>query len=136
MITEIEQENIFEVQDVLEEIKHGLLELLNLSKKLLLFLLYSLKNILYDFSEYSYNNIKKQGLKQILYKRALRFFKLDNTEQNKSMRNANTVKKKTAKSFIKNLVKLILAPFYFLLVFIMWLKDKNKEKIKKNFYST
>lgn len=136
MITEIEQENIFEVQDVLEEIKHGLLELLNLSKKLLLFLLYSSKNILYDFSEYSYNNIKKQGLKQILYKRALRFFKLDNTEQNKSMRNANTVKKKTAKSFIKNLVKLILAPFYFLLVFIMWLKDKNKEKIKKNFYST
>lgn len=136
MITEIEQENIFEVQDVLKEIKHGLLELLNLSKKLLLFLLYSSKNILYNFSEYSYNNIKKQGLKQILYKRALRFFKLDNTEQNKSMRNANTVKKKTAKSFIKNLVKLVLAPFYFLLVFIMWLKDKNKEKIKKNFYST
>lgn len=136
MITEIEQENIFEVQDVLKEIKRGLLDLLNLSKQLLLFILYSSKSILYNYSEYSYYNIKKQGLKEIVYKRALRFFKLDNSEQNEKKRNAKTVKKKTAKSFIKKVIKLFFIPFYFLLVFTMLIKDKKNEKKSKNFYST
>jgi hypothetical protein len=136
MIKQIERESILKFQDVLKEIKHGLLDLLNLSKQLLLFILYSSKSILYNYSEFSYYNIKKQGLKEIVYKRALRFFKLDNSEQNEKKRNAKTVKKKTAKSFIKKVIKLFFIPFYFLLVFTMLIKDKKNIKKSKNFHST
>lgn len=123
---------------VLNELKQDLIQLnIRLFQSLILALQAS-GNLLLEFiasyEDYSLANIRRYGLKEILYKRALKFFRMEeaNPERNKSKRNKTTNKRIS----IKRVFKLILFPIYVLTILILWITPKNKEKNVKNEYKT
>lgn len=123
---------------VLNELKQDLIKLnIRLFQSLILALQAS-GNLLLEFiasyEDYSLANIRRYGLKEILYKRALKFFRMEETnpEQKKSKRNKTTNKRIS----IKRVFKLLLFPVYVLTILILWITPKNKEKNVKNDYKT
>ena len=123
---------------VLNELKQDLIQLnIRLFQSLILALQAS-GNLLLEFiasyEDYSLANIRRYGLKEILYKRALKFFRMEETnpERKKSKRNKTTNKSIS----IKRVFKLLLFPVYVLTILILWITPKNKEKNVKNKYKT
>lgn len=123
---------------VLNELKQDLIQLnIRLFQSLILVLQAS-GNLLLEFiasyEDYSLANIRRYGLKEILYKRALKFFRMEETnpERKKSKRNKTTNKRIS----IKRVFKLLLFPVYVLTILILWITPKNKEKNVKNEYKT
>lgn len=123
---------------VLNELKQDLIQLnIRLFQSLILTLQAS-GNLLLEFiasyEDYSLANIRRYGLKEILYKRALKFFRMEETnpERKKSKRNKTTNKIIS----IKRVFKLLLFPVYVLTILILWITPKNKEKNVKNEYKT
>lgn len=123
---------------VLNELKQDLIQLnIRLFQSLILALQAS-GNLLLEFiasyEDYSLANIRRYGLKEILYKRALKFFRMEETnpERKKSKRNKTTNKIIS----IKRVFKLLLFPVYVLTILILWITPKNKEKNVKNEYKT
>lgn len=123
---------------ILNELKQDLIQLnIRLFQSLILALQAS-GNLLLEFiasyEDYSLANIRRYGLKEILYKRALKFFRMEETnpERKKSKRNKTTNKRIS----IKRVFKLLLFPVYVLTILILWITPKNKEKNVKNEYKT
>lgn len=84
-------------------------------------------------SVYSVHNIKEQGLKEILYQRALRFFKLENTPQKRKHKEKYIRKEKSVHfKFSKSIIRLMLLPIYLLVVVLLWKKRKTNTKKSKN----
>lgn len=135
MYIQINQEDLFEVENLKNDIKQGKVLLLNSLKNILIILRNIIKLSITNFSEYSIPNIRKYGLKDILYQRALRFFKLERKES-ESKKNNSALKPKSMKKKIslRAILRLIFLPFYYIILFILWIKNKNAKKIKhKNF---
>lgn len=123
---------------VLNELKQDLIQLNIRLFQSLIMALQASGNLLLEFiasyEDYSLANIRRYGLKEILYKRALKFFRMEeaNPERNKSKRNKTTNKRIS----IKRVFKLLLFPVYVLTILILWITPKNKEKNVKNEYKT
>jgi hypothetical protein len=137
MYIDVDRELTFELKKVQSYILHGGTELFNLLKKIIEILLNSLIFFVKNFSEYSIRNIRENGLKQILYNRALRFFKLE--EPVSESRGGNPIKKSKKikfKHLLRVLIRFVLGPIYYIIVFALWIKRKNQQKIKSNHYET
>ena len=123
---------------VLNELKQDLIQLNIRLFHSLIMALQASGNLLLEFiasyEDYSLANIRRYGLKEILYKRALKFFRMEeaNPERKKSKRNKTTNKRIS----IKRVFKLLLFPVYVLTILILWITSKNKEKNVKNEYKT
>ena len=123
---------------VLNELKQDLIKLNIRIFQSLILALQASGNLLLEFiasyEDYSLANIRRYGLKEILYKRALKFFRMEeaNPERKKSKRNKTTNKRIS----IKRVFKLLLFPVYVLTILILWITSKNKEKNVKNEYKT
>ena len=123
---------------VLNELKQDLIQLNIRLFHSLIMALQASGNILLEFiasyEDYSLANIRRYGLKEILYKRALKFFRMEeaNPERKKSKRNKTTNKRIS----IKRVFKLLLFPVYVFTILILWITSKNKEKNVKNEYKT
>lgn len=123
---------------VLNELKQDLIQLNIRLFQSLIMAIQASGNLLVEFiasyEDYSLANIRRYGLKEILYKRALKFFRMEeaNPERNKSKRNKTTNKRIS----IKRVFKLLLFPVYVLTILILWITPKNKEKNVKNEYKT
>lgn len=120
---------------LLKELKEELIIIKQEAKKVSLNFIIQLKGIVYQFlisyKEYSLTNIREYGLTEILMNRAMRFFKLDNSnKENKKKSKKRT--KRGGKYMVKKAAKVILFPFYLLiLVLEMALKSRNQKKDKK-----
>ena len=129
---------------LLEELKEEALIIKQEAKELSISLLIQLKTIVFQFlisyKEYSLTNIREYGLGEILMSRAMRFFKLDNDSREKKTeaRKSKQATRKGGKYLIKKSVKVVLYPFYLLiLVLQMTFKSrsvKNNSKYVKNVY--
>lgn len=123
---------------VLNELKQDLIQLNIRLFHSLIMALQASGNLLLEFiasyEDYSLANIRRYGLKEILYKRALKFFRMEeaNPERKKSKRNKTTNKRIS----IKRVFKLLLFPVYVFTILILWITSKNKEKNVKNEYKT
>lgn len=129
---------------VLEELKEEALIIKQEATELSISLLIQLKTILFQFlisyKEYSLTNIREYGLGEILMNRAMRFFKLDNESREKrtEVKSTKRTSKKGGRYLVKKGVKVVLYPFYVLIILIqMMLKSKsvkNNGKYVKNVY--
>lgn len=123
---------------VLNELKQDLIQLNIRLFQSLIMAIQASGNLLVEFiasyEDYSLANIRRYGLKEILYKRALKFFRMEeaNPERKKSKSNKTTNKRIS----IKRVFKLLLFPVYVLTILILWITPKNKEKNVKNEYKT
>lgn len=116
---------------VLNELKNDLILIKQKFKSGCLHLISVLLNGLYNFilsyREYSLENIKRKGFKEVLYRRALRFFKLEQNESRKSKKKTVSRKKSKRRIIIK-LFKFVLTPIYLLIIAFMLITKKNKYK--------
>jgi hypothetical protein len=137
MYIQINQEDLYELKSLQNDIKQGVFKLLNILKNLAIFLFNSLVESMSNYSEYSLQNIREKGLKQILYNRALRFFKLEEVNRNdKINRSTNKSKSKKKRVVLRAFIRLLLFPFYYIIVFLLLIKTKNIKKNKLNRYKT
>jgi len=127
---------------VLLDLKNDLLELQkNLIINLIKFSTFSWRLILslvYSFREYSFENMRTYGLKEILIRRALRFFGLTISEKRITQEIAGEGKSrsKTGKrGHIIRLVKLVSLPVYWLILFVLNIRRKYFVKnVKRNYF--
>ncbi|HLV42605.1 MAG TPA: hypothetical protein VKY37_10015 [Brumimicrobium sp.] len=129
---------------LLEELKDEALIIKQEVTKLSISLLIQLKTVLFQFlisyKEYSLTNIREYGLGEILMNRAMRFFKLENDRGEKKIQIKKSIKsvRKGGKYLMKKSVKVVLYPFYLvILLLIALLKPRNGEKKEgyvKNIY--
>lgn len=122
-------------QIVAKEIKKELSIIKQDAIELSLTLFIQLKEIIlqfiYSFKDYSISNIKKRGLKEILWERAIRFFRLEvNEDKDKEGEAAEIKRKKGGKYWLKKTVRFILLPVYFILLFLEFLLKRKKTKPK------
>ena len=92
--------------------------------------------IITSYREYSLSNIKSKGIKEIIFQRALRFFKMQEQykkSKSKSRNHNKNNKYKNGKLLLKRSIKFILLPIYLLVLVLIQLKKKNLRKnLKKN----
>ena len=129
---------------LLEELKEEALIIKQEAKELSISLLIQLKTIVFQFlisyKEYSLTNIREYGLGEILMSRAMRFFKLDNDSREKKTeaRKSKQATRKGGKYLIKKSVKVVLYPFYLLILVLQMTSKsrtvKNNSKYVKNVY--
>jgi|SRR5690554_1068438 len=124
---------------LMEELKEEVTIIKQEAKKLSISFIIQLKSIIFQFlisyKEYSLTNIREYGLGEILMDRAMRFFKLDNENREKKASKNKTKKltRKGGKYLMKKTAKLILYPFYLLILMLeMVFKSNAKEKSNKN----
>lgn len=124
---------------LMEELKEEVTIIKQEAKKLSISFIIQLKSIIFQFlisyKEYSLTNIREYGLGEILMDRAMRFFKLDNENREKkaSKKKTKGLTRKGGKYLIKKTAKLVLYPFYLLILMLeMVFKSNDKEKSNKN----
>lgn len=129
-------------QIAIEELKKELLIIKQDALELSLNLLIHVKNVLLQFfmsyKDYSLSNIKEYGLAEILWVRAMRFFRLDNNDPDKKESKArdNNKQKRGGKYWIRRTSRIIMYPFYLLILLLeLIFKEKSKRrKEKRNIY--
>jgi hypothetical protein len=129
---------------LLEELKEEVFTIKQEVKELSLSLLIQLKTImlqvLISYREYSLTNIREYGIGEILMNRAMRFFKLDNDYREKKAEKKKTKQatRKGGRYLVKKSAKVILYPFYLIIVLIQMIFNarlkKKSDKYVKNFY--
>ena len=125
-----------------EEIKKDLKAIKQDAIELSLVVLIHLKGVvlkfLLSYSDYSISNIRKYGLMEILWARALKFFKLEvNQEEDEDPeeegpgeggRGRKVLKK--VKRFFKNKLKIVLFPAYLLIVGIQLIYRRDDDEVQ------
>lgn len=123
---------------VLNELKQDLIQInIRLFHSLILGLKASgnlLLQFLASYEDYSLSNIRRYGLKEILYKRALIFFRME--EPNKAHKKSKHKKGTKKRITIKRVFKLILLPVYVLTILFLWITSRKNQKNVKNKYKT
>lgn len=123
---------------VLSELQSDLIEtqksLIKSIIGLLNYLLVTTKTFLLSLEEFNLKNIKSQGLGEILYQRALRFFKLEHSQEKR--KSSKTVKGKGGRIRIRRGVILLLLIIKrgILLMLNLLSRKKHKKKIAQNVY--
>lgn len=125
---------------VLIELKNDLYEfqksLINNLIELSVFSFQLIISFVYSFNEYSVENIRRYGLREILIRRALRFFGLTLSEKkkdNNKSKEKSEHKQKSKSGFLLRSVKLICLPVYGLILFIIKIRQNNLMKnVKRN----
>lgn len=123
---------------ILNELKQDLIQLnIRIFHSLILGLRFSgnlFLQFIESYEDYAPSNIRRYGLKEILYKRALKFFRMEGSD---SVRKKSNRKKGTKKRItIKRVFKYILFPIYVLTILFLWITYSRKEKNVKNKYKT
>lgn|SRR5690554_709918 len=124
-------------QIVVEELKKELYIIKQDALELSLSLLIHLKNIIVQiilsYKEYSLVNIRERGLKEILWERAMRFFKLENDEPEKKKENSQlkSKQKKGGKYWIKKVGRVVMYPFYILILLLEFILIKKEPEPKR-----
>lgn len=92
-----------------------------------------LMNYFQTFDEYAISEIKKKGLKEILLKRAYRFFGLKNDKtRSRSGKKSKVSFKVNKRQTKKRILTLIFSPFYLvILVLLLITRRKNPKKVNR-----
>ena len=132
----ISQEDQKELRLLQEDLIQFLIQLKSGLINFSFYLLKMAKEYFMSYSEYSVENIRKEGLSSILYKRALRFFGLEFKEEQGKVKKSRLSSKVTKKQIFKRVLKLVLYPVYFLILLLLKLFKRKSEKKHKNIYRT
>lgn len=133
---------IYQKQEIaIEELKHLLNEAVKLSLSLSISIAIQLQQYLIHFlisiQEFSPKKIRQEGLSTILFRRAMRFFKLEDIKENIEEQFEKIKQKinKPRKTTVKKVIKAILLPAYLLIIGIMAVRNvtlfnKNHNKFR------
>lgn len=94
------------------------------------------KEYFMSYTEYSIDNIKQKGISNILYKRALRFFGMETTEEQQRKDTVKPTKGARSNRTLKSILKIILYPVYFLIILLLKIFKRKSEKKYINKYKT
>jgi hypothetical protein len=136
MYLEVNKETTAELKGLGEDLIILLNRMLNFFILLGLTLIKWAMNTLQSLTVFSFNSIKEKGLKEILYERAMHFFKLEEIHPKTHYKKKYSGKKKTSVYINrKPILRLILLPVY--LVLVLLVRKRNKYyKIKKNYFKS
>lgn len=134
-ILSLERNQILE-QEILRGLILIKLEAIELSTLFLVSLWSTFLEFVGSYREYSIANIREKGLAEILWVRANRFFKLGNEEPENEGGEEEDLSfrqkvKRVALIVLKKSVRLILLPFYLLILLLEFLARDKSEKDKK-----
>jgi hypothetical protein len=134
MIVSISQED----KEVLEDLFESLVSFKQTLLQLSLMGIKGLKKILVNFiislGDFSPSEIREHGLEEILLGRAMSFFGLGDTAQNKD--NGNDRRKVSPKSIVRRIIGVVLIPVYLLIIITLYFRRKKTTKNVKNRYKT
>ncbi|MCO5268883.1 MAG: hypothetical protein M9897_08310 [Brumimicrobium sp.] len=120
-------------QDIVDDVKEIQTHLIKLSYKLYVLLSALLKEFIHSFQDLSYSNIKRVGLKEVLFARALRFFNLPNNEDKQSVRERIKAYKPKIKRRIKKVIGRMIIAIASMIYFI---SGKTQKRTRKKKYNT
>lgn len=132
MRVQISQEDRIVVEEILRELMILQKELSNALLNSLIILSGAFMRFIYSYQEYSIPNIKKKGLREILWGRAIRFFGLDNHKEESAKSAKSKGRKRIVRRVFINIGKVVLLPVYLILLLIDFLRNRKRNRNRKS----